>query len=129
MIRLPPRSKRTDTLFPYTTLFRSADGTLEQHVADDGERAGGVVEDDMARRVAGAMIDVEREVADRHLVAVLQPAVGFEAFAVDAISRAVLAQPVDPEAVGFLGSFDRHDQRAGEDPRLARMLADRVGAP
>src|SRR3546814_7099555 len=67
----------------------AADGTLEQHVADDGELAGGVVEDDMARRVAGAMIDVEREVADRHLVAVLQPAVGFEAFAVDAISRAV----------------------------------------
>src|SRR3546814_6295976 len=27
MIRLPPRSTRTDTLFPYTTLFRS-DGSL-----------------------------------------------------------------------------------------------------
>src|SRR3546814_2193261 len=27
MIRRPPRSTRTDTLFPYTTLFRS-DGTL-----------------------------------------------------------------------------------------------------
>src|SRR3546814_14794591 len=25
MIRLPPRSTRTDTLFPYTTLFRSVD--------------------------------------------------------------------------------------------------------
>src|SRR3546814_16220553 len=25
MIRLPPRSTRTDTLFPYTTLFRSTD--------------------------------------------------------------------------------------------------------
>src|SRR3546814_12605437 len=25
MIRLPPRSTRTDTLFPYTTLFRSRD--------------------------------------------------------------------------------------------------------
>src|SRR3546814_5919918 len=25
MIRLPPRSTRTDTLFPYTTLFRSAE--------------------------------------------------------------------------------------------------------
>src|SRR3546814_3788095 len=25
MIRLPPRSTRTDTLFPYTTLFRSSD--------------------------------------------------------------------------------------------------------
>src|SRR3546814_11933734 len=27
MIRRPPRSTRTDTLFPYTTLFRSDDGT------------------------------------------------------------------------------------------------------
>src|SRR3546814_21114552 len=26
MIRRPPRSTRTDTLFPYTTLFRSARG-------------------------------------------------------------------------------------------------------
>src|SRR3546814_8720416 len=26
MIRRPPRSTRTDTLFPYTTLFRSAQG-------------------------------------------------------------------------------------------------------
>src|SRR3546814_10512701 len=26
MIRLPPRSTRTDTLFPYTTLFRSGRG-------------------------------------------------------------------------------------------------------
>src|SRR3546814_11623292 len=25
MVRLPPRSTRTDTLFPYTTLFRSVD--------------------------------------------------------------------------------------------------------
>src|SRR3546814_1935759 len=28
MIRLPPRSTRTDTLFPYTTLFRSAKPAL-----------------------------------------------------------------------------------------------------
>src|SRR3546814_9919773 len=26
MLRRPPRSTRTDTLFPYTTLFRSPDG-------------------------------------------------------------------------------------------------------
>src|SRR3546814_2231119 len=31
MIRRPPRSTRTDTLFPYTTLFRSAAG----RAADD----------------------------------------------------------------------------------------------
>src|SRR3546814_4745421 len=28
MIRRPPRSTRTDTLFPYTTLFRSVEGFL-----------------------------------------------------------------------------------------------------
>src|SRR3546814_2365228 len=32
MIRRPPRSTRTDTLFPYTTLFRSA-RELDHHVA------------------------------------------------------------------------------------------------
>src|SRR3546814_20509670 len=30
MIRRPPRSTRTDTLFPYTTLFRSYIGDLVQ---------------------------------------------------------------------------------------------------
>src|SRR3546814_5634720 len=29
MIRRPPRSTRTDTLFPYTTLFRSLDGAAK----------------------------------------------------------------------------------------------------
>src|SRR3546814_3782230 len=31
MNRRPPRSKRTVTLFPYTTLFRSGDAEVEQH--------------------------------------------------------------------------------------------------
>src|SRR3546814_20437901 len=31
MIRRPPRSTRTDTLFPYTTLFRSHDGQAQRH--------------------------------------------------------------------------------------------------
>src|SRR3546814_12608553 len=35
MIRRPPRSTRTDTLFPYTTLFRSAVGQLTGGVAHD----------------------------------------------------------------------------------------------
>src|SRR3546814_3832796 len=30
MRRRPPRSTRTDTLFPYTTLFRAQDGSLGQ---------------------------------------------------------------------------------------------------
>src|SRR3546814_2192020 len=37
MIRRPPRSTRTDTLFPYTTLFRSEGGYARQ--LTDEERA------------------------------------------------------------------------------------------
>src|SRR3546814_5323034 len=40
MIRRPPRSTRTDTLFPYTTLFRSARTALVAARARDDERGG-----------------------------------------------------------------------------------------
>src|SRR3546814_17055721 len=58
MIRRPPRSTRTDTLFPYTTLFRSRIGValhLEQlgghllAVERPGHRIGGVLD----RRLVG----------------------------------------------------------------------------
>src|SRR3546814_12654433 len=39
MIRRPPRSTRTDTLFPYTTLFRSADGVGAERVGGDDIRS------------------------------------------------------------------------------------------
>src|SRR3546814_3197362 len=39
MIRRPPRSTRTDTLFPYTTLFRS--GPRRQACANRRYRGGG----------------------------------------------------------------------------------------
>src|SRR3546814_12073189 len=35
MIRRPPRSTRTDTLFPYTTLFRSTQGHWQSRLAHD----------------------------------------------------------------------------------------------
>src|SRR3546814_1166264 len=34
MIPRPPRSTRTDTLFPYTTLFRSAEATAAEHLLE-----------------------------------------------------------------------------------------------
>src|SRR3546814_2031763 len=37
MIRRPPRSTRTDTLFPYTTLFRSIHELLLVHDGDGSE--------------------------------------------------------------------------------------------
>src|SRR3546814_2189683 len=38
MIRRPPRSTRTDTLFPYTTLFRSGRDNAEESGIDQGAR-------------------------------------------------------------------------------------------
>src|SRR3546814_3803881 len=49
MIRRPPRSTRTDTLFPYTTLFRSVGGS---------EQRSGAAGEDTVRRVGH---DVERK--------------------------------------------------------------------
>src|SRR3546814_18101870 len=40
MLRRPPRSTRTDTLFPYTTLFRSCRCASDQDQADRLSRAG-----------------------------------------------------------------------------------------
>src|SRR3546814_8278508 len=37
MIRRPPRSTRTDTLFPYTTLFRSEQHPLQPHRLSEAE--------------------------------------------------------------------------------------------
>src|SRR3546814_17782764 len=48
MIRRPPRSTRTDTLFPYTTLFRSfADRTKDR---SKGRHRLAVRSDEIARR-------------------------------------------------------------------------------
>src|SRR3546814_17185805 len=42
MIRRPPRSKRTDTLFPYTTLFRSYNRAV---IKAEGEVASGKLQE------------------------------------------------------------------------------------
>src|SRR3546814_13357548 len=55
MIRRPPRSTRTDTRFPYTTLFRSFEGLLDG-LDDAGQWLLQCVED---------LVGVHREVA-RH---------------------------------------------------------------
>src|SRR3546814_7806134 len=48
MIRRPPRSTRTDTLFPYTTLFRSR--VQHPRAGQSGARAGGRGRFDRRRR-------------------------------------------------------------------------------
>src|SRR3546814_964894 len=68
MIRRPPRSTRTDTLFPYTTLFRSV---LAQRVGIglDGKRRAAREAD--AAMIAGAGIAVDTEALAHYSLAVL----------------------------------------------------------
>src|SRR3546814_8408740 len=54
MIRRPPRSTRTDTLFPYTTLFRSRGSGFDQHIVADRLQPRGVGE---ARDLDAAELD------------------------------------------------------------------------
>src|SRR3546814_7166360 len=49
MIRRPPRSTRTDTLFPYTTLFRSVDDVVRPDAVVAGEQARVVLQAEAAR--------------------------------------------------------------------------------
>src|SRR3546814_15633529 len=42
MLRRPPRSTRTDTLFPYTTLFRSVHQRLDRGHAGAGQAKNGI---------------------------------------------------------------------------------------
>src|SRR3546814_19869532 len=73
MIRRPPRSTRTDTLFPYTTLFRSYDDRVSGVHA--GRRQGRKTDDTIGRgtwcnRGLGGCTSVSAagfEIADRSI--------------------------------------------------------------
>src|SRR3546814_4501630 len=59
MIRRPPKSTRTDTLFPYTTLFRSGRIGVERGAADPlaRDQPGNEHRDDRQRAEVHAEID------------------------------------------------------------------------
>src|SRR3546814_610531 len=110
MIRRPPRSTRTDTLFPYTTLFRSdrggaalapgerdADrqGDEQQAEADDGVHAD--------RPDPVTLLAAQREVAGRAPLLHLEE-----------VAEAVLA------AAERAASSDSPPQQAGDRQRLGR---------
>src|SRR3546814_9915971 len=62
MIRRPPRSTRTDTLFPYTTLFRSLAAAVRAHDGVDFARVDGqadALEDLFALNARTEVLDFE----------------------------------------------------------------------
>src|SRR3546814_15499326 len=94
MIRRPPRSTRTDTLFPYTTLFRSGGGGVVVDLTCEGGAKAGQV---------GAAIplrDVVSE-AEHRLVIAVGPLHG----------------DLDREAV----ALGRHDDRRLDEGRLGAI--------
>src|SRR3546814_1657848 len=64
MIRRQPRSTRTDTLFPYTTLFRS--GLLSRDTAQGVAFVGCHVDTVHCRRVRIDVVRVAAELTDLH---------------------------------------------------------------
>src|SRR3546814_10265293 len=63
MRRRPPRSTRTDTLFPYTTLFRSA--AAREH-ADMDRAVAGRADDRASRRAGDAPARPRHRAVDLH---------------------------------------------------------------
>src|SRR3546814_18552577 len=105
MIRRPPRSTRTDTLFPYTTLFRSRPDALDMNPGEvdfatecqcGQQRAllGGVDAVDVERRISLGIAERLRLGQDIGEV----PA-GFPPRGEDGVSGAV-QEPVDPAEHG-----------------------------
>src|SRR3546814_20235517 len=64
MIRRPPRSTRTDTLFPYTTLFRSEFGIVGDDQQGRAQRRA-PREDQLDDRVARRGVEIARRQSDR----------------------------------------------------------------
>src|SRR3546814_19721330 len=103
MKRRPPRSKRTDTLFPYTTLFRSELRTVDEDFAIIGNAAG--------RRIG----HVRLRVGDRD--AVVQMQFARAAIIVETIGRLAVLLHLDqrqPRA-------DRMDRARGNIEEIARL--------
>src|SRR3546814_4148277 len=77
MIRRPPRSTRTDTLFPYTTLFRSVSGVIFRPVMwlmgvpwDESATVGGLFGSKVVLNEFVAFIDLGKVQGDMSLAAV-----------------------------------------------------------
>src|SRR3546814_6746371 len=120
MIRRPPRSTRTDTLFPYTTLFLSSDDILPR----DAPRSAAA-----PRRPADRFLRIERQIIrlgitahDREIAILIDDmeaeaepeAVGEREVVVDGVARV--------DRAFLLGDIARHQMApVGGDRKSTRL--------
>src|SRR4029079_2888344 len=98
--RPEPSGDRADELLLVAAReIPAPDRALEQHVADHRELRFRMVEDDVAGRVARAVSDVERQLAEAYLIALVEPARRLEGTSGDPVFRTFGAELVDPEAI------------------------------
>src|SRR3546814_4896091 len=102
MRRRPPRSTRTDTLFPYTTLFRSLVGNRAGQRFDVLERAGNALDVFFAQ----------------HLVQALDQPVGGVG---DVLQRRGFGEDDGDLAAGRLGQARRSEEHTSELQSLMRI--------
>src|SRR3546814_4765261 len=117
MIRRPPRSTRTDTLFPYTTLFRSVDGPFAKPVVGD--------------RLTGGAIGVD-EITVEGLQASGQARVDADAIMIPVNAQARRITGLDVAAGGRLENIRLNGDLAIKGPRILsdnmKIRSDRINA-
>src|SRR3546814_13634915 len=105
MIRRPPRSTRTDTLFPYTTLFRS--GSSDCSISIFRRRGGGKDRDFFVNFLSEAVVPRSTHSrVDPEDLSVRPFCVGSHAFPIEIWIIVVVdeALPFGPDFLGMIGS-------------------------
>src|SRR3546814_20413560 len=131
MILRPPRSTRTDTLFPYTTLFRS------QAVLYLADLFGDV---DVQVRIAGQRLDDAVHRIGRHRAQAVQGAADAQAFVLPYVERFEQAQvavevvaeallPLAQRAAVETAGQAQHRQQGNEEAGVAWRGQPRLGPP
>src|SRR3546814_13328875 len=111
MIRRPPRSTRTDTLFPYTTLFRSKRASAARAVASDcAMRARATLRLGKLQEINGPTLNRSAELSTRP--STLPEVVPSEPPRLTMGSRSAVAFP--PQAVAG-GGGEQAGRRGGKD--------------
>lgn len=108
----------------------AANAAGEQHIAHEGVARGGLEQDDVTRRVAGAVQHLQGAVTDLNRVAIGEPARGAELLGWwKAEHLRLLGQGVDPELITRVRAFDGQRVLARQGAGGACVVDVRVGEP